>query len=107
MNKNVKLTWEQLVAIFMLYNSFKNNTEGKFNGDNEKKPLHGVVVFKSSNWPDKNYSLESRSYQCTSNNKVFKDWCIGSSCFCSSLDGTDLHVDIVKYDWEVDYCYLL
>ena len=42
--------------------------------------LTGVIVFKSSNWPDQDYSLESRSYQVSNQSNY--------------------------YSWEIEYCYL-
>jgi hypothetical protein len=103
-NKDVKLTWNQLRELFMAYNNIRTDTG---NTPGKKEPLHAVVVFKSSNWPDGVYDLESRSYHCTSNNKCFYDYCSGYSCFAESLAGDDPYVDITKYDWEIDYCYLL
>ena len=71
------------------------------------KPLYAVAVFSADNWPDKDYPLESRSYKFSCDNKAFHSYCGGYSCFASSLDGSDPRVDLTKYDWKVDYCYLL
>lgn len=103
-NKDVKLTWNQLRELFMAYNDIRTDTN---NAPGNKEPLHAVVVFKSSNWPTVQYSLESRSYHCTSANKCFYSRAAGYSCYANSLDGDDPRVDITKYDWEIDYCYLL
>lgn len=104
-DKVVKLSWEQLRLLFMKYNDMKTYDD---DGNREKKePLHAVVVFKSSNWPDENYSLESRSYRISSDSKCFYSYMGGNSCRAASLDGSDPCVDITKYDWDIDYCYLL
>lgn len=101
-NKDIKLTWEQLRELFMTWNKIP----GQDGHPGLKEPLHAVAVFSSENWPDDKYSLESRSYRFTSDNKVFKDN-YGCSCYAGSLDGSDPWVDIMKYDWKIDYCYLL
>ena len=98
-----KLTWDQLRDLLLKYNDIRN--EGGCLG--YIKPLHAVAVFSSNNWPDENYSLESRSYKFSSDNKAFKSCMSGYSCFAEALDGTDPRVDITKYDWEIEYCYLL
>lgn len=102
-NKNVKLTWEQLRNLFLEYNYYNETTQ---NPAINKEPLVGVVVFKASNWPDDGYTLKQRSYRCSSDNKIFHSMLYGNSCFADCLDGSEKHINIAKYDWEVDYCYL-
>lgn len=102
-----KLTYPELRKIFCDFNE-ANNIRTKGTG----KSISGVIVFKSENWPDKNYSLESRSYRVSSDNKAFIGGMGGYSIFASSLDGSDPCVRLEQYmqyehgDWEVDYCYL-
>lgn len=74
----------------------------------DKDALTCVVVFKESNWPDKNYSLESRSYCFRSDNKRFLPHMLGNSIFAGSLDGSDENVRLDYYlgEWEIDYCYI-
>lgn len=102
-NKEVRLTWNQLRKLFMAYNSIKDDTN---NAPLSKEPLHAVIVFKPSNWAGKYCALESISYHCQSDNNCFYEWSISRSCYCDALDGSDPHVDISKYNWEIDYCYL-
>ena len=80
------------------------------------KSIKGVIVFKSENWPEDNYSLEARSYLVSSDNKAFIPGQMGYSIFGSSLDGSDPGVRLEAYmaeerggadGWKVDYCYLL
>lgn len=66
----------------------------------------GVIVYKESNWPVK-YSLESRSYKVSSDNKRFKAFAIANSVFGYSLDGSDMGVRLDMYNWEVEDCYML
>lgn len=102
-NKNVKLTWGQFRDLFMAYNDIRTDTN---NAPGTKPALYGVVVFKSSNWPDKNYALDSRSYLVDSKQNAFDKNMFSNSCFAKSLDGSDPYVNLAWYDWEVDYCYL-
>lgn len=106
-----KLTYAELRSILCSHNS-NNDIQSK---GADKKPICGVIVFKSENWPDKDYSLESRSYRVSSDNKAFIPNMGGYSIFASSLDGSDPCVRLEAYmkaerggenGWEVDYCYL-
>lgn len=74
-----------------------------------------VVVFAKESW-DREYSLESRSYQVSSINKYFDPNMIGSSLFGNCLDGMDNGVRLDIYmkllpkegkRWKVDYCYII
>ena len=67
--------------------------------------LHGVIVYKASNWPKNNYSLESRSYMVWNNNRGFQPGKISKAVTGSSLDGKDVGVRLDWYSWDVDYCY--
>ena len=66
------------------------------------------MVFKAENWPDKDYSEESRSYAFSSDNKYFVPGMGGNSIYASSLDGTDSGVRLDWYlgEWKIDYCYI-
>lgn len=63
---------------------------------------------------DQEYSLESRSYVFTNDNKAFIDGMGGYSIFANSLDGSDPGVRLERYledegnpgGWKVDYCYI-
>lgn len=102
-NTDVKLSWNQLKVLFSAYNDF--NIDDCI--EKPRKPLHAVVVFKSSNWPEHDYPLESRSYHCTSDNNCFRQYCFSDSCYCEAMDGSDPRVNIARYDWEIEYCYIL
>lgn len=102
-----KMTYKELKNYFTEYNKkpgWANN------------PIKGVIVFREDNWPDDNYSLESRSYVVSSDNKAFIASMGGYSIFGSSLDGSDKNVRLEQYmedeyaskgGWKVDYCYLI
>lgn len=103
-----KLTYPELRSILYGHNEqMKIGVKGI-----DKKPIYGVIVFKSENWPDKDYSIESRSYRVSSDNKAFIPGMGGYSIFASALDGSDPYVRLERYmeyeygDWKVDYCYL-
>lgn len=66
----------------------------------------GVIVYSQSNW-EQEFSLESRSYVVSSNNRRFQEGKIANSMFGSSLDGSDMGVRLDLYNWEIDYCYML
>lgn len=95
-----KLTFGQLVEKMYQHNETPN-----------AKPIQAVIVFKSSNWPGKDYSLEARSYAVSSENKYFNADMIGNSLYGSALDGSDPCVRLDWYmndskPWAVDYCYI-
>lgn len=99
-----KMTYGQICDIFYKHNK-ENNIKNQFEDPNA---LEAVIVFSSDNWPNDNYSLESRSYKFSSDNKAFLTNMIGNSVFGESLDGTDrIRIDWYLHDWKVDYCYLL
>ena len=102
-----KMTYKELKNYFTEY----NKKPGWVNN-----PIKGVIVFKEDNWPDNNYSLESRSYIVSSDNKAFIASMGGYSIYGSSLDGSDKNVRLEQYmedeyagkgGWRVDYCYLI
>lgn len=76
----------------------------------DPEPLRCVIVFKNESWPnrEKDYSLESRSYEFRSDEKYFIPEMGGSSIFADSLDGSDKGVRLDHYlgKWKVDYCYI-
>lgn len=66
----------------------------------------GVIVYSQSNWK-REFSLESRSYVVSSNNRCFQDGKIANSMFGSNIEGTDKNVRLDLYGWDIDYCYML
>lgn len=108
MTKEIKkITYKELKKAFYDFNeTHKWSTES----------IKGVIVFREDNWPDDNYSLESRSYVVSSNCKAFIASMGGYSIFGSSIDGSDKGVRLEQYmeeecagkgGWKVDYCYLI
>lgn len=102
-----KMTYKELKNYFIEYNKTHNRVNN---------PIKGVIVFREDNWPDNNYSLESRSYVVSSDNKAFIASMGGYSIYGSSLDGSDKGVRLEQYmeeeyagkgGWKVDYCYLI
>lgn len=69
-----------------------------------------VVVFKPESF-DKEYSLESRSYEIARKySKYFIPFASGNSLFGSAIDGSDDNVRLDIYmqnGWIVDYCYII
>ena len=67
---------------------------------------YAYIVYKASNWPEKNYSLKSRTYKVKSTEKWFNPNMIGTSLFGSAIDDSDPEVDLRDITWEIDYCYM-
>lgn len=98
------ITLAELMSAFYKHNE-EHNITSQFE---DRQALVGVIVFSSSNWPSKDFSLESRSYRFTSDNKFFISGMGGNSIFANSLDGIDRGVRLDWYlpEWKVDYCYI-
>ena len=81
---------------------------GKIHNNNEdyRDAITGVIVYKASNWPDKNYSEKERSYRVSSCNRCFQADKISNSMFGDCLDGKDIGVRLDWYNWDIDYCYI-
>lgn len=76
--------------------------------------LTGCIVFTEDSFT-KPYSLESRTYAVSSDNKAFRPNMGGYSIYGSAVDGSDPLVRLEQYmaaehggkdGWKVDYCYL-
>ena len=103
------LTFGELCDIFHKHNQ-ENNITRQWE---DKKAIRAVIVFKSSNWPDKEYTLEQRSYLIRSDEKYFIPEMGGNSIFSNCLDGIDQGVRLDWYmfnnhphNWAVEYCYI-
>lgn len=79
-----------------------------------KTHLTGFIVFTPESFNEP-YSLESRTYMVSSDNKAFRPNMGGYSIFASSLDKSDPCVRLEQYmaaerggsnGWVVDYCYM-
>lgn len=99
-----RITYEKLKEIFE-----------KHEEQIPKDHLTGAIVFSEDSW-EKQYSLDSRTYIVSSDNKAFQPGKGGYSIFGYSKDGTDLGVRLESYmreerggknGWKVDYCYLI
>lgn len=101
-----KMTFEQVYERFVKHNE-KNGVESQFS-DSSSNRLFGVVVFKSENWPGKDYSLESRSYKFASDNKYFVPGLGGNSIYADCLDRSEagIRLDFYLSSLEIDYCYI-
>ena len=97
------MTYGELATLFRTYES-----------TNPKHHLTGYITFTADSFK-RPYSLLSRTYMVSSNNKAFIPSMGGYSIFGSSLDGTDPHVrlDAVMASehggndgWKVEYCTL-
>lgn len=98
-----KMTFEEVCEKFYKYN--EDRVASQFS---DEERLIAVVVFKADNWPEKDYSEESRSYAFASDNKYFVPGMCGSSIYANNLDGTDRGVRLDWYlgEWKIDYCYI-
>ena len=83
----------------------------------EEAPCHIVadITFTKDSFT-KPYSLASRTYRVTSDNKAYRPNMIGYSIFGSALDGTDQGVRLDQYikdetgnqlDWTVEDCKII
>lgn len=99
-----KMTFNEVYERFVKHNQ-ENNVTSQFSDDDR---LTAVVVFRSDNWPEKNYSLEARSYRFVSDNKYFLPGMGGNSIFANSLDQFENGVRLDWYlgEWDIDYCYI-
>ena len=77
--------------------------------------LTGYIVFSPASFTEE-YSLESRTYVVSSDNKAFQPNMGGYSIFASSLDGSDRGVRIEQYmaserggrdGWQTERCYMM
>lgn len=100
----------------LTYGEFCNRMR-EFNRTHDwnKEKITGVIVFTPESFK-KEYSLESRSYEVSSNNKAWIPGMGGYSIFASALDGSDNGVRLEAYmwaehggknGWKVAYCYFL
>lgn len=105
-----KISYGELKSRFSAF----NNEHEIFTKSQGKGALVGIIVFDAKSFT-KEYSLEARSYEVSSDNKAFIAGQGGYSIFANSLDGSDVGVRLEQYmkeekagpgGWVVDYCYL-
>ena len=75
----------------------------------------GYIVFSQASF-NKPYSLESRTYVVSSDNKAYQPNRNGYSIYADSLDGTDQGVRLEQYmasekggpdGWQIERCYMM
>ena len=98
-----KITYKELKAIFQAHESTR-----------PKDHLTACIVFTEDSFTEP-YSLESRTYVVSSDNKAFQSCMGGYSIFAYNLDGSDPCIRLERFmaaehggkdGWKVDYCYL-
>ena len=83
----------------------------------ERKGQHltGYIVFSPASF-EKEYSVESRTYVVSSDNKAYRPNMGGYSIYASSLDGSDPCVRLEQYmaaehggkdGWQIERCYMM
>lgn len=104
-----RMSYTTMASLFRAQES--RNSEAKKDGPH----LTGFIVFTEDSF-DKPYSLESRTYEVSSDNKAYKPNMGGYSIFGYATDGSDpgVRLDWYMYDehggadgWKVDHCYML
>lgn len=95
----------------MTYQEMKNRFREREKEHGEH--LTGYIVFSQDSFTEP-YSLKSRTYVVSSDNKAFQPSMGGYSIYADSLDGTDRNVRIEQYmsderggkdGWKVERCY--
>ena len=80
-----------------------------------RQHLSGFIVFSPASF-DKEYSVESRTYAVSSDNKAFRPNMGGYSIYASSLDGSDPCVRLEQYmaseyggknGWQIERGYMM
>ena len=98
-----KISYGAMAALFRLHEARRPHDH-----------LYGCIVFTEDSFSIP-YSLESRTYAISSNNKAYLPNMGGYSIYGSAIDGSDPGVRLEAYmadehggpdGWRVDYCYL-
>jgi len=98
------LTWSEFCSIM-------SERANKVDAGEMDKSLIGVIVYseenaKNGNWRPGEYSLEARTYRCSSDNKYFISRMCGNSLYAScSTEPWGVRLDYYP-EWIVDYCYI-
>jgi hypothetical protein len=97
--------------VSMTYQEMKNFFRA---AERNRQHLTGYIVFSPASFT-KEYSLESRTYEVSSDNKAFQPRMGGYSIVASSLDGSDQNVRLEQYmstecagrdGWQIERCYM-
>jgi len=82
--------------------------------ERQNQHLTGYIVISPASF-EKEYSLKSRTYVVSSDNKAYRPNMGGYSIFASSLDGSDPCVRLEQYmssergdpnGWQIERCYM-
>lgn len=82
--------------------------------ERNKRHITGYIVFSPASF-EQEYSLESRTYAVSSDNKAFQANMGGYSIYGSSLDRSDPYVRLEQYmvaehggvdGWQIERCYM-
>lgn len=80
-----------------------------------RQHLTGYIVFSPASF-EKAYSLESRTYVVSNDNKAYRPHMHGYSIFAVALDGSDAGVRLEQYmvskrggkdGWQIERCYMM
>ena len=82
--------------------------------ERQNQHLTGYIVISQASFEEK-YSLESRTYEVSSDNKAYQPTMRGYSIFASAIDGSDPCVRLEQYlsaelagadGWQIERCYM-
>lgn len=103
-----KISYAEMKKIFCEHEAQKENV---LSG----KHLTGCIVFTTDSFLEE-YSIESRTYFVSSDNKAYKPDALGYSLFGTNIKGDDISVRLDRYmreekggerGWKVDFCYIV
>lgn len=109
----VTLPYSEVCSLFC---QRENELAGRDVTEDGKTHLLAHIIVSADSFPDKSYSLESRTYEVSSNNKAYQPNMGGYSVFASSVDGSDPCIRLERYlaaekggkdGWKIDCCYLV
>ena len=98
--------------INMTYSAMRNYFR---TAERARQHLTGYIVFSPASFT-KEYSVESRTYVVSSDNKAYQPNKGGSSIFAVALDGSDAGVRLEQYmaaeyggkdGWQIERCYMM
>ena len=96
----------------MTYSTMKNYFR---TAERARQHLTGYIAMSPASF-EKEYSLESRTYVVSSDNKAFQPNMGGYSIFAVALDGSDAGVRLEQYmtseyggkdGWQIERCYMM
>ena len=96
----------------MTYSAMRNYFR---TAERARQHLTGYIVFSQASFT-KEYSVESRTYVVSSDNKAFQPNMGGYSIYASAMDGSDPIVRLEQYiaveyggkdGWQIERCYMM